>query len=615
MEAAAVLGIVSATVTLFDGCVKGFVLLSAAAEIGSKGDVLRCQLEWEHFRLNNWATTAGLFQVPPELNVSYPHIVQGTLSNLERLLGDAEKIKEEYGLTLTISEEEFQDVNTERRLFGRTLGKVKPQFVNDTTKVYSRRNNVWKKVRWAATDAAGLRLLLKDIRYFNKRLESLLHPVDRNRYDTDSNAVMRSIVTRVSDKNLLDILSGTLDPVDSAIAASARLKQKGYLLELLEPYHSSSSGTATPTGHGKSASVVLKSTHRRQSPGDSLKASDLQRDAKQLVLKTGSRFSSREVGSYADAPVIIEWKRIDRTRESRLKHRVANVAAFLAEMDDPAFHSLTCSGYLKEPQSGHYAYLFKPPPTADAKNGRLSAKFSMKSLGELFVLQSLRPSLNQRVSIAISLAETVLQLHTAGWLHKSIRPDNILFFNASIEDWTASDELPAAYLGGYEYARASNRLETTEDPSSSQYCDLYRHPVSLCSGRPSYHQLFDMYSLGCILIELAIWAPLETILLQCVRSEGAQSQSGDLTSISAGPDEEAEYYHRASSTLLSEQGSDYDRLERELGFKMGHEYAAVVRKCFSAGTTLNGELDEYSEDSVELQQDTLARLRRLFNVL
>ena len=347
--------------------------------------------------------------------------------------------------------------------------------------------------------------------------------MDQNRYDTVSNAVMRSIVTRVSDKNLLDVLSGTLDPVDSAIAASARLKQKGYLLELLGPSHTSSSGTTTPTGHGKSASAVLKTTHRRRSPGDSLKAPHLQRDAEQLVLRTvAGLLSSREVGSYANAPVIIEWKMIDRSRESRLKHRVANVAAFLAEIDDPAFHSLTCSGHLKEPKSGRYAYLFKPPLIADRNDGSLiSAKFSMKSLGELFELQGLRPSLNQRVSIAISLAETVLQLHTAEWLHKSIRSDNILFFNASIEDWAASDKLPAAYPGGYEYARADSPLETSEDPSSSRYLDLHRHPLSIGSGRVSYNQRFDMYSLGCVLVELAIWAPLETILLRCVKLESS----------------------------------------------------------------------------------------------
>jgi Prion-inhibition and propagation len=182
---AAIAGIVSLTITLFDGCIKGFVLLSAASEIGSRGDALRCQLEWEHFRLSHWATTSGLFKDPPKLNVSHPEIVQATLANLEQLLGNAGKIKEQYGLALTITEEELNDATAPGRLFGRTLGKVKPQFMNDTAKVYTRRNSVWKKVRWASIDEAGLRLLLEDIKYFNKRLESLLHPVDQSHYEAD----------------------------------------------------------------------------------------------------------------------------------------------------------------------------------------------------------------------------------------------------------------------------------------------------------------------------------------------------------------------------------------------------------------------------------------------
>ena len=48
---------------------------------------------------------------------------------------------------------------------------------------------------------------------------------------------------------------------------------------------------------------------------------------------------------------------------------------------------------------------------------------------------------------------------------------------------------------------------------------------------------------------------------------------------------------------------------------MGHEYAGVVRKCLTAGTTLNEDLNEDFENSVELQQDTLATLRRLSSVL
>jgi hypothetical protein len=74
------------------------------------------------------------------------------------------------------------------------------------------------------------------------------------------------------------------------------------------------------------------------------------------VLKAGASFRPyREIASYADETVIVEWKMVDQSLESKLKHRVANVATFLAEMDDAAFHSLTCCGFLKELKSGRNA--------------------------------------------------------------------------------------------------------------------------------------------------------------------------------------------------------------------------------------------------------------------
>jgi Prion-inhibition and propagation len=614
--AAAVAGLVNLTITLFDGCIKGFVLLSAASELGSKGDVLRCQLEWEHFRLNNWGTIAGLFKDPPQLNISYPEIVQATLANLEQLLSDAEKIQEQYGLTYTITDEELQDINAPKRLFGRTLGKVKPQFVNDTARVYSRRNNVWKKVKWASMDQAGLRLLLKDIRYFNERLESLLHPVDQSRHETDSNAVMRSIVTRSPNRALLDALSEPLETVDGTIAASARLKQKGLLLELLRSSDNSISGTATPTRQEKLVLPTANSTIRQKSPRSSGRNSHLQRNPKQLVLSKGPpKWASRELASYDLETVIVEWKTIDESLESKLKYRVANVATFLAEMKDPAFHSLPCCGFLKEPRSGRYAYLFQLPPINTPSSGLPASDVVMKPLDDLFTLTNLRPSINQRVSIAVVLAETVLQLHTAGWLHKSIRPDNVLFFKGSSEEWVPSDELPAAYLGGYEYARADNPLETSEDPSSRRYGDLYRHTLSLGHGRASYNQRFDLYSLGCVLLELGFWAPLHTILLQRLRSASSQSQLDILPSMSIAPADDTENYHMMSQRQRLLQGPGYDRLRSELEFRMGHAYARVVRSCLYAGMTSNGGLDEDFENSIDVQEDVLATLRKLLGAV
>lgn len=235
----------------------------------------------------------------PELNIAY--LIQATLSNLEQLFNNAEKIKEQYGLALTITEKELKDIkeiHAPKRLFGR-------KFINDTANVYSRRNNVWKKVKWAATDEAGLRLLLKDIGYFNKRLESLLHPVDRSYCETNGDAVMRSIVTRSPDKGLLDVLYGTLDTVDGAIAAAARLKQRSYVLELIKPSSNSTSGAATPASEIPEQRDMT--TAQRHLSGRSMKNLDLRKDYKQLAFKTGRpALQQREIAFYEGTTVIVE---------------------------------------------------------------------------------------------------------------------------------------------------------------------------------------------------------------------------------------------------------------------------------------------------------------------
>jgi hypothetical protein len=161
-------------------------------------------------------------------------------------------------------------------------------------------------------------------------------------------------------------------------------------------------------------------------------------------------------------------------------------------MRNPAFHSLACFGFLKDPRSGRYACLFEPPSFAPpgsmnsaTSESNTNPAFSMKSLDQLFSLPMLRPSLNQRLKIATDLTETVLQLHTAGWLHKCIRPGNVLFFVSGAKAWDSINEVPSVYLSGYEYARADNPLESTEYPSMLRHARLYCHPLSLGQGRAS----------------------------------------------------------------------------------------------------------------------------------
>ncbi|CAD6569584.1 MAG: hypothetical protein ASARMPRED_002956 [Alectoria sarmentosa] len=606
-EAASIASFVSLGFQLFDGCIKGFVLLSAAQELGSRGDVLACQLEWEQYCLHKWARTVGLFNDPPELNSSNPALVQNTLANLEQLLTNAAKLKEHYGLDVTVTDEEIREVHTPNRPFGYLLEKTKPQFINDTARVYARRNNAWKKVKWGAIDSDRLRLLLKDIRYFNKRLLSVLHPLDQDLSYKDGNTVLRSIVAQSPDRALLDAMSGPLDMGDATVAAAARLRHKGLLLELIGLPSHGPSGTAQRIESTRRVST----THHKASP---LKgAKDLQQSPDLLSRCKGhaSAKVSREVAQYDGNPVIVEWKEVASAVESKLKYRITKVAAFLTEMKNPAFHSLACFGFLKAPKSGRYAYLFSPPSA-------LSPSFSMWSLMELLCLASQRPSLNSRLGIAVALAESVLQLHTTGWLHKGIRADNILVFKSGTEQWNSEDDLSSAYLGGYEYARADNPLETTEAPSSQLHSELYRHPRSLGQGRASFNKRFDLYSLGCVLLEVAFWLPLPTILLQRLRTQSDEkdTRTSTLSSLAIlAPRDDAEYYSmvKERQRFLEERGSGSIRAELE--FRMGHVYNKLVMDCLHVGTVSASSADEEFDDSLDIQETIVSTLRNLLEAL
>ena len=315
-----------------------------------------------------------------------------------------------------------------------------------------------------------------------------------------------------------------------------------------------------------------------------------------------------------------------------MKHRVANVATLLAEMKDPTFHSLPCLGYFRT--SRHllrYAYVFEFPEVL-----REAPNATMLSLQELLVKPSMRPSLNDRLDVALACAETVLQLHTAGWLHKGIRADNILFFRPDGPLSVNDGRLSRPYVGGYEFARADNPLETTEDPKSRELQDLYRHPRSIGSGRKSYIKQFDLWSLGCILVELAYWSPLASILWQRMQgrpilghsnhdSELLNSERGILTTQHVDPGKVLALLEQRYD-ILTERKENIDSIAAGLAFTMGCEYAHIARDCFSAAQDLfdsqqsralleqDGVDDEADEVALDIQERCVSKLKSLRDV-
>lgn len=599
-SASSVAGLAAVSFHLFEGCVKGFVLLSAAHGFGSRAEIFACQLEWEHYHLHRWATLAGLFQNPPELNVPNVPLVERTLRNLEQILTNADKLQEDYDLKIESTEKELEAVHS-THLFGSFVKASSEKFVNDTAKVFQRRNSPWKKLKWAAFSQNQFAIVLQDVREFNRQLQSTLHWVEQGLYSGNSCDALRSVVAQASDNVRLEIVTRQLDNLDRAIQAAARLKRRGLLLEVLE---TSSAGASTskarrfPTHRGGDRQMLRQ---------DGAPVTSLEADFRclQLSQKPVAPDVRHEVATYDGKTVILEWKYVPVNMDRRLKHRVAAVAELLSGMSDESFHSLECIGYLKEAGTPRYAYMFKPP---------LDVDFSIVSLADLTQTSNLRSSMNDRLKIAINVTETVLQLHTAGWLHKSIRSSNILFFRSTDEMLSGTHTLPGSYLAGYEFARLDNILETTEAPGSHEPALIYRHPLSLSQDRFPYCKAFDLYSLGWVLLEIGLWRPIPTVLFSWIKHTTSPSPDADYDLPSRSQDvlpiDSTEwnvvFEHKEAFVQSAQDG----RIAIELRYSMGDAYADVVKRCLNAASGLHpGGNNADTETFLTVQMECLKTLR------
>lgn len=117
----------------------------------------------------------------------------------------------------------------------------------------------------------------------------------------------------------------------------------------------------------------------------------------------------------------------DSQRVEDLRISVRNVARQLREVDSSTMHIFQCEGFSDDHLAKTFALQFRFPPQktnphslrallADPCNERLGKKHS----------------LSDRVNLAQSIAAAVLYVHSSGFVHKNIRPDNIIIFEPQL---------------------------------------------------------------------------------------------------------------------------------------------------------------------------------------
>lgn len=118
------------------------------------------------------------------------------------------------------------------------------------------------------------------------------------------------------------------------------------------------------------------------------------------------------------------------------------------------------------------------------------------------------------------IAATLRSLYLAKWLHKNLNPHNIVFSLRSWTDFTGVkyDEL---FLIGFDYTRPDGIDQYTEGPDKNMRAE-YQHSAYRSLSASSFKTPFDYYSLGLILLESGLWAPLSNIYLRNLEASPEQ---------------------------------------------------------------------------------------------
>jgi serine/threonine protein kinase len=204
--------------------------------------------------------------------------------------------------------------------------------------------------------------------------------------------------------------------------------------------------------------------------------------------------------------VLVEWHRhnresVDETVTAELFMRLEALTQHLALKKPPEFRALDCRGFFHDPSRIAFGVVFELSNTLEetrnltdllSKNPRLSQQ----------------PLLENKYKLAFTLAQSVLEFHLVGWLHKRLKPSNIVFFPGSGQN--IDSQIQHVYIIGFNHSRPN---EPNAFTGGFRDADgrTYQHPDYLRRA-DRFRPEFDYYSLGLILLEIGLWSPLKGLV-------------------------------------------------------------------------------------------------------
>ncbi|KAI0400647.1 hypothetical protein F4802DRAFT_475830 [Xylaria palmicola] len=178
---------------------------------------------------------------------------------------------------------------------------------------------------------------------------------------------------------------------------------------------------------------------------------------------------------------------------SQVKVDVESLARKLQNVDPDSFGLLCCTGILKHHNEAKrlsaIEMVYRTPPESQ-----------MPQTLRHHLLKQSPVSLSTVIRIAKQLVRSVHYVHTCGFVHKNIRPENVLVFPSGNDS-----SLGQSFLIGFTAFRDAN-FQTNLQGDTAWHRNLYRHPQrqgALVHER--YIMQHDIYSLGVCLLEIGLW--------------------------------------------------------------------------------------------------------------
>ena len=494
-------------------------MISSAKNLEPDFKYLTTRLRLEQQRLYIWSSEIGLLEYLEEdeafptqglLGLSRSTILD-TLAQIQALAVDFIKCKDKFG-GLVPDEDHFEETSNkeESRQFPDTM-----HFLKKTKNALPVVGSLPRRLKWASFYKDRYEKLINQLRELNDVLIDLV--------DSDARmAISRS--TRETNTTILH-LHGKIDELVELIKALNPLA-----ISPVSSMHRASSLDRTQTrelaslAYFKAMNAAIQAENHLETKSDCAiyrPLKDVKIDRSEIQFLGPSITDSRCEAIYQPATkpkqrVWIEWREYDLAMQANSDGnsynltRIDKLVALLSDCKKPEIlHVPTCLGYFEDSKT----------PGKRFRKGRLGFVFEQPfqqagrpiSLRQLLELKT-KPDLTKRVALARAVSNCLMSLHSVDWLHKGLCSANVIFFEA------AHGAIDYSYpmLSGFGYARPAFREDMTEIPSKHPEQDMYRHPkthgLGPWEGRQGFKRTFDIYSLGIVLVEIAIWQTIDEVL-------------------------------------------------------------------------------------------------------